>query len=110
MKKINEMVEGLLVEASNQLAQDLKANPQKYKDLIRSLLLQGLIKLIEPSITLKVRKSDVAIIKEQVDNAVKEYKRLMLSQVRDLKDRKDIPCKVSIDEANFLPEWNPDEP
>ena len=30
----------------------------------------------------------------------------MLSQVKALKEKDDIPCKVIIDEANPLPEWN----
>ena len=30
----------------------------------------------------------------------------MLSQVVAFKGKKDIPCKVTVDESNFLPEWN----
>jgi vacuolar-type H+-ATPase subunit E/Vma4 len=30
----------------------------------------------------------------------------MLSQVVAFKGKKDIPCKVTVDENNFLPEWN----
>ncbi len=63
MRKINEMVEGLQHEASVKLANDLKKNPDEYAKLIKNLLVQGCIKLIEPAITLKVRKSDLALVK-----------------------------------------------
>lgn len=35
---------------------------------------------------------------------------MMLAKVKAFEGKKDIPCKVSVDEENFLPEWNPDEP
>lgn len=30
----------------------------------------------------------------------------MLAEVKDLSAKKDIPCSVTIDDGNFLPEWN----
>jgi len=55
---------------------------------------------------LKVRKSDLAIVKKIVPLAIKEYKSLMLKQVAALTGKDDIPCRVEIDERNFLPEWD----
>ena len=110
MKKLNEMVTGLQLEASKKLAKDMEANPQAYKDLIKDLLIQGFIKLIEPTIILRVRKSDLDLVKGQIEPAVKQYKQMMLAKVKAFEGKKDIPCRVSVDEANFLPEWNPEEP
>ena len=55
---------------------------------------------------LRVRKSDLDVVKSQIDGAIKKYKMLMLDQVVAFKDKKDIPCRLTIDEAIFLPEWN----
>lgn len=33
----------------------------------------------------------------------------MLSQVKALKGRDDIPCKVKVDKEHFLPEWKAEE-
>lgn len=55
---------------------------------------------------LRVRKSDLELIKGQIDEAVKTYKGMMLKQVVAFKNKTDIPCKVTIDDKNFLPEWN----
>ena len=40
----------------------LRENPDQYKTLMRQLLIQGLIKLIEPKVTLRCRESDVKIV------------------------------------------------
>ena len=85
---------------------NLQSNPNAYGELIKNLLVQGLIKLFEPSMILRVRKSDLQLVKSQIGAATKIYKELMLSQVVAFKDKKDIPCRVSVDEENFLPEWN----
>ena len=37
----------------------LETNQAEYAELLKNLLIQGLIKLIEPKITLRCRKSDV---------------------------------------------------
>ena len=34
----------------------------------------------------------------------------MLAQVKALEGKDDIPCVVTIDEKNFLPEYNPENP
>ena len=106
MRKINEMVESLQLSAMIKMHNNLQKNPEGYKNLIKDLLVQGLIKLIEPSMILRVRKSDLEVVKSQIDSAIKKYKKLMLEQVVAFKDKTDIPCRVTIDEANFLPEWN----
>ena len=45
-----------------------------------------------------------------IDDAVAEYKKLMLSQVKALEGKDDIPCTVSIDDKNRLPEYNENDP
>ena len=77
-----------------------------YKKLLKQLLIQGLIRLIEADVTLRCRKSDVAHLESVIEDAIKEYKKLMLSQVKALSGREDIPCKVKVDKEHFLPEWN----
>lgn len=67
--------------------------------------MQGLIKLIEADIILRVRKSDLSLIKKIIDPAVAEYKQKMTTQVKACMGR-DIPCRIKIDEKNFLPEFD----
>ena len=100
------MVESLQFQAKVRMNANLAKDKKAYAKLVRDLLVQGLIKLIEPSVILRVRKSDLEMVKGQVDGAVKIYKETMLAQVQAFKNKTDIPCKVTIDDKNFLPEWN----
>ena len=60
--------------------------------------------------TLRCRESDVGILSSIVDEAVSEYKEKMLSQVQALEGKSDIPCTVTVDDKNFLPEFNEQDP
>ena len=109
MRKTNELVESLQLEAKKKMAENLKQNPKSYQDLLKNLLVQGLIKLIEPKVILKVRKSDLKTVQNIINDAVKIYKDLMIKQVKALKGKTDIPCEVTVDDKNFLPEWNAED-
>jgi len=60
-------------------------------------------------VTLRVRESDVELIQGVIDDAVAQYKEMMLAEVKALEGKEDIPCNVIIDDKNFLPEWNADD-
>jgi len=110
MQSINELVESLQVQAKHQLAKQIEDHPDEYALLLKNLLVQGMIKLIEASIVVRVRESDVDVIEGVLEDAIAEYKQLMLTQVKALEGKDDIPAKLTIDKNNFLPEWNPEDP
>ena len=84
----------------------MERDKQKYKKLLQELLVQGLIKMIEPRLILKCRKSDEKMLREVIEPAIKIYKKEMMGHVKALSNLKDIPCKVDVDTKNYLPEWN----
>lgn len=88
----------------------LDSNKAEYAQLLKNLLIQGLIKLIEPRVVLRCRKSDVDALESVIEEAVATYKNLMLSQVKALEGKGDIPCTVTVDQKNHLPEYNADNP
>lgn len=110
MKIINELVESIKKDAAVALAERMQENSEEYGELLKKLLVQGLIKLIEPKVTLRCREADVDLLEGVVDDAVAEYKEMMLSQVKALDGKEDIPCAVTVDKENFLPEYNPEDP
>ena len=67
------MVEGLEREAKLALHLKLKDDSDAYAQLLKDLLVQGLIKMIEPKIILKCRESDLDIINSIIDDARSEY-------------------------------------
>ena len=62
MQKTNEMVESLRDAAYKAMQERMSSNRQEYSALLKQLLIQGLIKLIEPKVTLRCRESDHSIL------------------------------------------------
>ncbi len=55
-----------------------------------------------------MRKSDEALVASIIDSAVEEYKEIMKREVKAFKTR-EVPCKVTIDKAKYLPEYDENE-
>ena len=70
MRRINELVEGLQHDAKIKLHDKMSKDSTAYKKLLRQLLIQGLIRLIEADVTLRCRKSDVAHVEAIIDDAI----------------------------------------
>ena len=81
MAQINKTVESLLHDAKIELNVQIQ-DQEVYGKLIKDLLVQGLIKLMEPSVLLKVRECDIDIIESQIEEAVAEYKEAILREVK----------------------------
>ena len=64
--------------------------------------------MIEPEQMLKVRESDLSMVKEILPKAISAYRKIMKEEVLVLAEvsEEDIACRVLIDEKSFLPEWN----
>ena len=88
------------------LHEQMSEEPQVYKRFMKDLLIQGLIKLYEKEVTLRCRESDVDVLESVVEEAVNEYKELMLTECKALEGQTDIKCKVTVDRKRHLPEWD----
>ena len=109
MRRTANLVDSLLFDAKVKMQQKMQDEPDSYAALLEQMLVQGLIKMIEPKVILKVRQSDLDAVKGIIDGAIEKYKAAMLDQVKALTGRDDIPCEVLVDEKNFLPEWNAED-
>lgn len=110
MEEINNLVKSLLGAAGERMADQMAHDSNAYAALLKDLLVQGLIKLIEAKVTLRCRESDVSILQSVIDDAISEYQQKMLSQVEALKGKDDLPCRVEIDRERYLPEYNKGDP
>lgn len=64
---------------------------------MQSLIVQGLIKLLEKKVELKCLKKDVAIVKEVIEGAIGQYKETMKRETSQ-----DFEVAVSINDYEFL--------
>ena len=82
-----------------------------HKEVLKKLLIQGLIKLMESKIVVSCREQDVSLIEQVKDEAINEYRNMMVSQVQALKGKSadEIPCEVTINTDKYLPSADDDE-
>ena len=62
-----------------------------------------MIKLIEPTVYIRLREADQSLFEEIQEEAVAEYKEMMVTQVKRFegKEADDLPCNIIID-TKFL--------
>lgn len=67
------------------------SNKGTYKPVLASLIEEGVLALLEPKVTVKVREADVSLAKEAAQDAAKEYEAKSKTSV-----------EISVDEKEFL--------
>ena len=94
--------------SEKEIAQYMVDNTDTYKDLLTKLICQSLIKLMEAEVMVRCRESDKDLVESILDDSGKMYQKIMSENVQFLKGREP-PIKLTIDEKNWLPEYNPDD-
>ncbi|CCO32786.1 V-type proton ATPase subunit E 1 OS=Bos taurus GN=ATP6V1E1 PE=2 SV=1 [Rhizoctonia solani AG-1 IB] len=79
----------LFTNARNQLL-ELSKDEQKYEDLLKGIIVQGLLSLLEPSATVSAREKDVALVEKAIQAAQAEYKEISGRDV-EVKVETDLP-------------------
>lgn len=74
LKYQEDQIETILNEAREQLVK-VQEDPAKYKELLKSLITQGLYQLLEKVVTIKCRKEDAAVIESIMSEAGEAYKK-----------------------------------
>lgn len=108
MKAVNVLVEKLYKDSKAKIVSRQKADVGMYKELMKNLIVQGLIKLMEAEVHIRVRKSDLEVTMAVYEKAAEEYKQLMKKEVRLFHDR-DVPLKLIVESKSFLPEFDETE-
>jgi len=96
MRKRDQKMKQLKDEVTDKLA-DVSKNP-KYPDLIRFLLIQGFMTIMEPKVIVQCREEDFQIVKDQLDTALHGFQEV-ISQAAGVSP----PCQVVIDTKDWLP-------
>ncbi|KAA0724481.1 V-type proton ATPase subunit E 1 [Triplophysa tibetana] len=90
LKARDDMIKDLLSEAQERLTSIAK-DPTQYPKLLEGLVLQGFYQLLEPKVTIRCRKEDVALVQAAIKKNVPIYKGAVKSNI-----------EVRIDQNNFL--------
>ncbi|RYR69766.1 hypothetical protein Ahy_A03g016319 [Arachis hypogaea] len=81
-------------EASRKALSRLANDKKVYRKLLRDLILQGLVRMREPSVIIRCRESDKKIIESLIEECKKDYMDKMRLQQ---------PPRITIDERVYLP-------
>ncbi|KAJ3436677.1 atpase h -transporting v1 subunit e1a-related [Anaeramoeba flamelloides] len=85
-----ECVENILQIAHQKIIK-LSDNKEKYKEILKELIKQGLHKIREPKVLLQCRECDLEIVKSIIDGTVKEFMKVAKMN-----------CSVTVLEKDFL--------
>uniref|UniRef100_A0A8C4BHV3 Uncharacterized protein n=1 Tax=Denticeps clupeoides TaxID=299321 RepID=A0A8C4BHV3_9TELE len=90
LKARDDMISELLNEARQRLANVAK-DPSRYPALLDGLVLQGFFQLLEPRVTIRCRKQDLALVQASVQKNIPAYKAVAKNNL-----------EVRVDQENFL--------
>ena len=96
MRKRDEKMINLKKDVLIKLNEVSQSN--KYNELLRFLIAQGLMTLLENTVTIQCRKEDISIVKKELPTAVKMYQDTMKSSSGVLPN-----INVTVDENEYLP-------
>ena len=97
-----DCVNTVFEDAKNHLAQKIKNNPEEYKKILKDLLIQGFIRLLDDKINVLCKKEDYELVKSLLDEAKNEFLEKLKKEAKKSVQMNDF--QVTIDEKFFLPE------
>ena len=108
MKSVNTLVEKIYKDSKTKIVSRQGQDGVQYRELLKNLIVQGLIKLMEGEVHIRCRQADIKFVTEVYHQAGDEYKALMKREVQLFKDR-DVPLKLVLETTKFLPEYEETE-
>ena len=98
MTERNKYMDEMKIFLKAKLQDTMKNDRPRYLATVKNLILQGMIKLIEPVVQIKCREEDVEDVKGMVDDIEREYSEFMSAQT----GRDEYECKVIVLDDMFL--------
>lgn len=92
----NNLLEDLKRDLDTKLRAVIK-DTNKYRELLKNLILQGLIRLLEKRVTIKCRKEDVELVNSVLADVSAEYVKFMKDNVN-----KDVEVELEITDKLYL--------
>ena len=97
-----DCVNAVFEEAKAHLAKKIKNNPEEYKKILKDLLIQGFIRLLDDKVNVLCKKEDYELVKSLLDEAKNEFLEKLKKEAKKSVQMNDF--QVTIDEKFFLPE------
>jgi V-type H+-transporting ATPase subunit E len=98
MKERNKCLLEIRESMVKKLRETMKSDRKRYLETVKNLILQGMIKLLEPSLQIKCRKDDLNDIKGMLKDLETKYHKYMTEQTK----RDEYSCTLTVLDDTFL--------
>lgn len=96
MRRRNELMESIAAETLQKIKAFAKPDNEKYRSLMKKLIVQSMIKLLEPVCYIQVRKIDSDFIKKILNECEEEFTNLMKRETS-----KEYKCTLELDDHHL---------
>ena len=97
-----DCVNSVFEDAKTELIKKIKNNPEEYKKILKDLLVQGFIRLLDDKVNVLCKKEDFDIVKSLIEEAKNEFLEKLKKEAK--KSAQIENMQVTLDEKYFLPE------
>jgi len=98
-----DCVNSVIEDTKTQLIKKLKNNPEEYKKILKDLLIQGFIRLLDDNINVVCKKEDYDLVKDLIEVAKKEFIDKLQKEAKKAVQIDPNKFIVTLDEKYFLP-------
>lgn len=96
-----DYINSIFEETRHALLQRIKNKPNEYKNTMKNLIIEGLIKLLDDNVNLICKKEDVELVNSLLPVAKQEFLELLKKNSNKFKN---YDCNITLDSKYFLPE------
>jgi V-type H+-transporting ATPase subunit E len=96
-----DCVNSVFDEARTQLIQRIRGNAEQYKNVLKNLLVQGFIKLLEENVNVICKKDEYDLVMSLIESAKAKFLEMLTKESRKFKN---FTTNVTVDTKYFLPE------
>ena len=97
-----DCVNSVFEDAKAQLVKKIRNNPEEYRKLLKDLLIQGFIRLLDDKINVICKKEDYEVVKGLIDEAKNEFLNKLKKEAKKTAQINDL--QITLDQKYFLPE------
>lgn len=97
MNTKNTLVEKVIGETLEKLKTFAKTDNRRYQSLLKDLIIEGMVKLLEPVCIVRVRQSDISYVKTILKECENQFGQLMLKETES-----EFKCQLLVDESEYL--------
>lgn len=100
MSKRSELLKVLINSSEEKLKEFAKPQNKEYTDLLKKLIVQGMVVLLEPIVKIRVRKEDRDVVEKMFPECEREFEEIMKRETE-----REYSCKLQLEVKNLENEW-----